>query len=71
MGVDATTVSSATGHHEDVKVDSEIEALASHPGAKAQKSLLRKLDIILLPLYSFAYLLAYMASNPTGNSCRK
>ena len=56
----------ATVHDEHVDVDGEGETPASSLDSKAQKSLVFKLDCTLLPLFSVAYLLAYMASN-TGH----
>ncbi len=62
MDIDTPTKPSATEHSEDVKVDREIEAPASSAEASTEKTLLHKLDCTLLPLFAFAYLLAYMVS---------
>lgn len=60
MGIETTTKQGASEHSEDVRIDSEIETLGSSSETTTQKSLLRKLDCTLLPLFSTSYLLAYM-----------
>lgn len=57
----------ATVHDEGVQIDGEIDTSASILETSAQKSLVFKLDCTLLPLFSVAYLLAYMVSITVHN----
>jgi hypothetical protein len=48
-------------HKEDVEVQSP--QIPSKEERQAQKSLLWKLDLVILPLLSLSYLMAYMVRN--------
>lgn len=60
MDLDTTTKTPVTQHNEDVGGEKEIETTTSLSAKRAQKTLVRKLDCTLLPLFAIGYLLAYM-----------
>lgn len=62
MATDIKAPISLAEHKDDVGVHSP--QIHSEEERQAQKSLLWKLDLVILPLMSVSYLMAYLVRNP-------